>query len=594
MTRYTCACPLCAAEADFSLPDAPASPVIGKPISGDYRIDALLESISNRWNLNGALGSAVEVTYSFMTEKPTYGGTDSDGATGFQPFTDAQKVAVRDIFTQLATRLNISFREVVDMGSNYGQIRFGNNVQADSSGYAFLPNSDSSDISGDVWISLDYSTQQTPGSYSYATLLHEIGHALGLKHPGNYNAGEAPVIDSEATYLSVHEDNQHYTVMSYRDASYSDGQQRTWFGMFDMLALQHLYGAKSVNTGDADIYRYTDNSGQNLYLIQDSAGSQDTIDLSAVTTNAWLDMREGQLSDIGKAANGQKPMGNLSIMYGTLIENAIGTSSNDYIIGNEAANRIDGGTGMDTVDGKGGIDTVVLQDNWSLWKLTDNGLIVDVRKPNSMEVKSLLNVERVQFADMAVNLHAGANAKTLTAAQLKSIEELYIAYFNRIPDADGLSYWADQLKGGLSITQIGESFYAAAVQYSSLTGYNAEMSNADFVRVVYRNVLGRSGATAPPDADVNYWAGEIANGRATRGSLISAMLDSAHSFDGDATWGWVADLLDNKVAVANYFAVDNGLNYNTAEDSISKGMAIAAAITATDTSAAIQLIGVSA
>lgn len=596
MTRYSCACPLCATAADTGsdLPTAPANPVIGKPISGDYRIDALLESTSNRWNLSSALGSAVEVTFSFMTEKPSYGGTDSDGATGFQPFTDAQKAAVRDIFTQLASMLNISFREVLDSGANYGQIRFGNNVQDSSSGYAFLPNSDSSDIPGDVWINLEYSTQQTPGSFNYATLVHEIGHALGLKHPGNYNAGESPTTDSNATYLGQAEDSQHYTLMSYRDASYSEGQQRTWFGLYDMLALQYLYGAKSVNTGDADSYRYTDASGQSLTMVQDSAGSQDTIDLSAITVGARVDMREGGFSSVGKAQSGHLAIGNLSIMAGTVIENLVGTSGNDTITGNATSNRITSGGGSDSIDGGGGTDTVVLSGNWSTWTLATSGSQVTVRKANNAATETLTNVERVQFSDMTVNLQAGANAKTLTTAQLKSIEELYIAYFNRIPDADGLSYWADQLKDGQSITQVGESFYGAAVQYASLTGYSADMSNADFVRVVYKNVLGRSGSNAPPDADVNYWAEEIAGGRATRGSLISTMLDSAHSFKGNATWGWVADLLDNKVAVANYFAVDNGLNYNTAEDSISKGMAIAAAIISTGTDAAIQLIGVAA
>ena len=595
MSYYSCACPLCAnAGTDSGLPSAPANPVIGTPISGDYRIDALLESSSNRWNASSALGTPVEVTYSFMTEKPTYGGTDSDGATGFSVFTDAQKVAVREIFSQLSTYLHISFREVLDMPSNYGQIRFGNNMQNASAGYAFLPGSDSTDISGDVWISVDYSTQQTAGSYSYATLVHEIGHALGLKHPGNYNAGESPVENSSATYLGQVEDNQHYTVMSYRDAAYSVGQQRTTFGMYDVLALQYLYGAKNTNTGDADTYTYTDTSGHNLYLIQDNAGSQDTIDLSTITMGARVDMRDGAFSSVGRTANGQLSQNNLSIMPGTIIENLMATSGNDTITGNAAANRITSGGGNDSIDGGDGIDTVVLSGNWKAWSIAPTASQVVVTKANNTAIESLTNVERVQFADMTVNLTAGTNARTLAASQLKSLEELYIAYFNRIPDADGLSYWADQIKSGQTITQVGESFYAAAIQYSSLTGYNADMTNADFVRVVYRNVLGRSGATAPPDADVNYWASEIASGRATRGSLINTMLGSAHSFEGDSTWGWVADLLDNKVEVANYFAVDNGLNYNTAEDSISKGMAIAAAITATDTNAAIQLIGVAA
>jgi len=74
--------------------------------------------------------------------------------------------------------------------------------------------------------------------------------------------------------------------------------------------------------------------------------------------------------------------------------------------------------------------------------------------------------------------------------------------------------------------------------------------------------------------------------------LVTNILDSAHTFKGDKTWGWVADLLDNKIVVAKKFSIDMGLNYNTPEESITKGMAIASAITATDTSAAVTLIGV--
>jgi hypothetical protein len=75
---------------------------------------------------------------------------------------------------------------------------------------------------------------------------------------------------------------------------------------------------------------------------------------------------------------------------------------------------------------------------------------------------------------------------------------------------------------------------------------------------------------------------------------VSTILSSAHTYKGDATLGWVADLLDNKITVANQFAVDWGLNYNTPSESITQGMAIAAAVTPTSTTAAIALIGVSA
>ena len=150
--------------------------------------------------------------------------------------------------------------------------------------------------------------------------------------------------------------------------------------------------------------------------------------------------------------------------------------------------------------------------------------------------------------------------------------------------------WLGQSKAGMSTNAIAEAFYGAGVQYSSLTGFSSAMTNADFVNVVYKNVLGRAGGA---DAGgLAYWTGELASGRATRGTLVSTMLDSAHTFKGDATWGWVANLLDNKITVAKQVAVDWGLNYLTPEASVSNGMAIAKAVTPTDISAAIALVGI--
>ena len=155
---------------------------------------------------------------------------------------------------------------------------------------------------------------------------------------------------------------------------------------------------------------------------------------------------------------------------------------------------------------------------------------------------------------------------------------------------DGLSYWIGQKTGGLSVDQIAESFYSAGVQFSSLTGFSSTMSNGAFVNVVYKNVLGRPGGA---DAQgLAYWSGKLADGSASRGALVSTILDSAHTFKGDASFGYVADLLDNKIAVAKTVAIDYGLNYNSADEAVLNGMAIAAAVTPTSIASAIALVGV--
>ncbi|MBC3873785.1 DUF4214 domain-containing protein [Undibacterium flavidum] len=196
------------------------------------------------------------------------------------------------------------------------------------------------------------------------------------------------------------------------------------------------------------------------------------------------------------------------------------------------------------------------------------------------------------FSDMTVNLMIGEQSKTLSATNLRTLIELYIAFFNRVPEADGLGYWIQQMKAGMTVDQLANNFYAAAVQYTTLTGYSSTMTNAEFVKIIYKNVLGRSGSTAPPDADVNYWAGELASGKASKGTLVTTMLNSAHSFVGDATWGWVPQLLDNKIAVGSYFAIEQGLGYVNPNDAISKGIAIAALVTSNNTAAAKTLINV--
>ena len=202
--------------------------------------------------------------------------------------------------------------------------------------------------------------------------------------------------------------------------------------------------------------------------------------------------------------------------------------------------------------------------------------------------------QRLQFTDVTVNTATAAQAQSIDANDLKTLIELYVAFFNRIPEADGLGFWIDRFRAGQSIDQISEDFYNAAIQYPLLTGYAVSMTPSEFVRIIYKNVLGRSGDTAPPEDDVQFWAGRITSGVASKGTLIRSMLDSAHTFQNDPTWGWVPALLNNKYTVGHYFAVQQGLNYNTPELSIQRTMDIAAAVTPQGIEAAIGRIPVTA
>ena len=266
-------------------------------------------------------------------------------------------------------------------------------------------------------------------------------------------------------------------------------------------------------------------------------------------------------------------------------------SFNELVTGGSGDDTLISKPGDDFIHGGAGFNTAVFHGNRSSYDVsqTDSGYAV-TDHVGSDGHDSLSDIQELQFADGKQNLVIAADAVSVPKAELNSLIETYIAYFNRVPEASGLDYWVNQMKGGMSLNAVGNAFYAAAVSFSNLTGYSDTMSNTDFVTKIYQNVLGRS---TPDQEGLNYWLAGLADGSQTRGSLVNTILTSAHTFKGDPSFGFVADLLDNKLAVGTYHAVSAGVDYLDSDAAITHGMAIAAAVTPTDTSAAVGLIGLS-
>jgi V8-like Glu-specific endopeptidase len=245
----------------------------------------------------------------------------------------------------------------------------------------------------------------------------------------------------------------------------------------------------------------------------------------------------------------------------------------------------------ETYVGRGGADSVVFSGSRADYQLhhSASNVLVDDFVTGRDGNDTLTDMAHAVFSDMNVNLRVGSDSQSISPWDLKLLEELYVGFFNRIPEADGLDYWIGQVRAGRSIVQVADNFFAAALQYPAQTGYSSSMTPADFVNLVYRNTLGRAdGADAQ---GLQFWVDALAHGT-SRGYLVDEIVQSALSFKSDATWGWVADLLDNKAAVANRFAVQMGLSYNSPQDSIAHGMQMASAVTPTSTAEAIVLIGV--
>jgi serralysin len=197
--------------------------------------------------------------------------------------------------------------------------------------------------------------------------MHELLHGVGLDHAGDYNGDSAPDYETGASY---YQDSNQYTVMSYWAASntgashYAAGilQFASTPLLYDVAALQKLYGANmSTRTGDT-VYGFNNTSGRAAFDLQSDAsavfsiwdaGGVDTLDLSGYSSASRVDLREGAFSDAGGMTL------NISIAHGARIENAVGGLGDDDIRGNGANNRLEGRGGSDRLTGAEGGDLLL-------------------------------------------------------------------------------------------------------------------------------------------------------------------------------------------------------------------------------------------
>lgn len=335
-----------------------------------------LEQVIAQLDRNNRGWADGEVTYSFF-QSVGAGNENDENYTGFQVFNAEQIAATRLIFQLIGDVADITFVEAADNGSSENRLTFANSSTMPDYVWGWASSYDH-DMGGaardrigaaEIWVNSDGGLgSYALGTYNFHALLHEVLHGLGIPHPGDYNANA----DEDITY-GVHaeyaQDSRQYTVMTYF-ASTNTGAKLDSFGamplLHDIAILQHIYGANmSTRTGDTtygfnsnagrDIYDFSKNTGTTVLSIWD-AGGIDTIDLSGFSDGVTIDLREGGFSSF----NGQKF--NMSIAYGAVIENVVGTSAGEEIFGNAADNRIDGGAGADAMIGGRGDDTYIVDN----------------------------------------------------------------------------------------------------------------------------------------------------------------------------------------------------------------------------------------
>jgi serralysin len=373
-------------------------------------VNILDSLVYSSWNARAV--QSVVLTYSFMTQPPADANTED--ANGFKPMTATQQDGVREAMATWAAVANIKFVEV----ASGGNIQLGTNDQGNqSSGYAYLPDGHGSTALYTNNLN-SYNFSFNDGDFGIAVLIHELGHTLGLKHPGNYNSTGG---DIDGPFLPAATDNLDYTQMSYNEGSgFSlNGNYGITPMQYDIAAMQYLYGANTSYHTGADVYRFTNDSA--LQCIWD-AGGTDTMDFSACSGRTVIDLNFGTFSETAPGYN------NISIALNVTIETAIAGNGGSSIFANDAGNVLIGGTGADyiyegagsdQIVGGGGSDTVVFTQNLSAYTISGQPGALTVNGDGS---DSLSQIGRLMFDDATIDmsnyssvLSGSANADVLSA-----------------------------------------------------------------------------------------------------------------------------------------------------------------------------------
>jgi serralysin len=406
----------------------------GKPIYNHEQTIGQLDS-------GTTLGSGKTITFSFLDGPHTIGvyNNPNNGFSepdGYSPMSAAEKATARQSMTLWDDLIPQNF---VEKNGNGADIVLSNTTTGPAQAWAYYPGKGYK-FQSDVWTA-DPTVNWTNdwlgfGGYGRTTLIHEIGHTLGLSHPGDYNFGDdnnGDGIPDPITYEGdafYAQDTKQYTIMSYFSEQKTGAQSiDVNLGILnnpqtplisDILTIQDKYGADPTTRAGDTVYFANSNAGNAVYDLNSNpfpylavydAGGNDTFDFSTANSGVFIDLRPGSfssatagyqtlaqanaateafnavtdasqgdfalwdapsyaswvglvqniganrvLNDTGISGVTATSHRNVSIAYNTIIENAIGGSAKDYLVGNDVSNKLSGNGGNDVLNGLGGDD----------------------------------------------------------------------------------------------------------------------------------------------------------------------------------------------------------------------------------------------
>lgn len=477
-------------------------------------------------DFNGALNPVYkEIGVYFPQTAAQLPSFNAHKASTFTPFTSADQATVWVGLRNFEAIIDVKFVAVDSSQKDApGVINFlkSSSIGGGAVGTA-LPTS--TYASGGVIIKPGYAA--TGSEPEGALIAHELMHALGMNHP------------YETAYKVNPQDNgPRWTNLSNTTTDsvpLAPGEIIGLTGFFpmplDLAALQYLYGpSKIVRTGN-DTYKLVED---NPNFVWDGVGN-DTIDGAALSKGLTINLNPGTWGHVGSKADHITAPGQVTVNYGSTIENVIGSRFADVITGNAAGNRLDGGdgndrfilgSGSDTVIGGSGLDTAELAGSRSSYTSSKNSAGNVVLSGNGAGSKTLQGVERVLFNNGKDGIAFDTNGTAGDA--MKVLGAVFGKGSATNKDFLGIALFGLETLG-MTRDQLSDFAINAAVG-------GAGASNAAVVNVLWTNLFG----SAPTTAEAQPIVDLLNSGAYTRGSLTTA----------------VGDLLDGQVHLTGIASVE--------------------------------------